>query len=63
MKQFIGKTVKLVVKLDGQNLFYKANVICVTDEHIIFRDKFDQLYGFRISDIVEVNNERRPATD
>lgn len=57
MKRFIGKTIRLVIERDRNKLFFLAHIIKVTEHHIYFRDKFDDLYIFRIKDVLEVKDE------
>jgi len=54
MKQYIGKTCKLHIVVNGKDLFYTAKVKDVSDTHISFIDKFGEDYTFRMTDIVEI---------
>lgn len=54
MKQYIGKKVKIHMKVNGNDLFYEAQIISVTETHINFTDKHEKDYLFRILDIIEM---------
>lgn len=61
MFEWLNKKVHIKIQNTGKILFFTAKVTNVTEEHISFVDKFNELRTFRISDIVEVqalNNEK-----
>ena len=62
LNEFKGKYCKLLIKFEGKILFYRANVLDVTKEHIVFRDTFGRLYGYHVSLIREIN-EINPAKE
>ena len=58
MKEFLGKSVFINANIEGRNLFYTAKeVTSVSDTHITFIDKFNNVVSLRISDIVEIKEE------
>ena len=55
MKEFLDKSVWIKIKADNGFLYFTAKkVIEVTDTHITFIDKFDEMQMFLISDIVQI---------
>lgn len=55
MKQIIGKSCRLTVKVGREVLFYTVKeVLEVTDTHILFIDKFGQEYSYRLADIMQI---------
>lgn len=54
MQQMIGKRVKMHFKVDKKDLFYSGVIQDITDTHIFFKDKYDELLAFRICDLVEL---------
>lgn len=54
MKHLKGKSCKLTIEVNGRVLFYTAKQVTdVTDTHITFIDKFNEVLSFRLKDIVE----------
>lgn len=57
MKELIGKSGKLEFLRDGKRLFFYAKIISsITDTHITFVDRYDEVYSFKIEDLEEVND-------
>ena len=57
MKHLIGKSCKLTLDINSKQLFYTAKkVISISDTHISFIDKYNEMISFRMKDVVEVNN-------
>ena len=56
MKEFIGKSAKILININGSYLFYNSpKVTDITEDHISFIDKFGRLYTHSIKNIVEIN--------
>lgn len=56
MRELLGKSCKLTLRVNNKLLFYTVQeVTSVTDTHINFKDKYNELYMYRIEDIVEVS--------
>lgn len=58
MQEYIGERVKLHIDRDGHDLFYSAKILNITDTHISFLDKFNKKYCYRLTDVVEINDEK-----
>lgn len=59
MKHLIGKSCKLTLEVNNKILYYTVKQVTdVTETHISFIDKFDDVWSFRIKDIVEANHVR-----
>ena len=58
MKDWIGKNVKLVFKVDGQVSYYTAKIIDVDNVFITFIDKFDNKISKKIGDIELIKEEK-----
>lgn len=57
MQELVGHSAKLEFNRDGKRLFFSAKTISsITDTHITFVDKYDDVYTFRLVDLVEVND-------
>lgn len=54
MEHLIGKHCKLVVTVNGVNLFYLAVITKVDPTHFYFTDKFNREFGFRRCDLAEI---------
>ena len=59
MKRYKGQNVKIIIKVQNNNLNYTAKVLDVSDTHITFYDKFGKVYSYLISDIVEIQTIER----
>ena len=57
MQELKGKSAKLEFLRDDKRLFFYAKTISsITDTHITFVDRYDDVYSFRIIDLVEAND-------
>lgn len=59
MKQLIGKSCRLSIRqpVTGKILFYTVKkVLNVTDTHILFIDKYDSEYSYRLQDLLQVQD-------
>ena len=57
MEELIGKSGKLEFIRNDKRLFFFAKTISsITKTHITFIDRYDDVYTFRIIDLVEVND-------
>lgn len=57
MQELVGHSAKLEFNRDGKRLFFSAKTISsITDTHITFVDKFNDVYTFRLIDLVEAND-------
>jgi len=57
VQELVGRSGKLEFDRDGKRLFFFAKSISsITITHITFVDKFDDVYTFRVEDLVEVND-------
>lgn len=57
MKQLIGRSCKITINVDGRSLFYTAKeVLDISSTHILFKDKFDKQYSFRLQDVLEIQD-------
>ena len=55
MKEWVGKSCKLCIRRNGNDLFFTVNqVLSVTDTHITFLDRLNMPFSFLISDVLEV---------
>ena len=54
MKEYLDKTCKIHIAINGKDLFYTARIINVSDTHITFVDKFNETLTFRLQDIIEI---------
>lgn len=59
MQQFLNRSAFLKVRVDEGVLFFTAKKVTeITDTHITFIDKFDELQTFLISDIIQIREVR-----
>lgn len=54
MENYLGKRVKLIMKVNGEELFYTALITKVTDKHITFEDRYGDSYTYKIKYIEEI---------
>ena len=55
MKEFLNRAAWIKIKADNGFLYFTAKkVIGVSDTHLTFLDKFDELQTFLISDVVQI---------
>ena len=55
MREFLNKSVWIKIKSDNGFLYFTAKkVVEVSDTHITFIDKFDEMQMFLISDVVQI---------
>lgn len=53
-KEYIGKSGKILVCVNKKNLFFTMREITdVTETHIYFYDKYNNLMGYRWADVIE----------
>lgn len=59
MKDFLGKSAYIVVIRNDKELNFTAKeVTSVSDTHITFLDKFNEVHTFRITDIIEITEKK-----
>ena len=58
MKDLIGEKAKLHIVKNGQDLFYTAVVVDVTDQHITFVDKYNNKYVFLLEYVKEATCQK-----
>lgn len=55
MKELIGKSCRICVKVQGKDYFYKVRKVIKYDEpHLSFIDKLDKTYTFHKDSIIEI---------
>jgi len=54
MKEYINKKVKIHRVSNGTDLFYKAVVLSVTENHITVKDKYEKIISFRVDEIMQI---------
>jgi hypothetical protein len=57
MNHYIGNRAKIHIKRDGINLFFDATILDINQYLISFRDKYNNDYSFKISEIIEIRGE------
>ena len=62
LNEFKGKYCRILIAFEGQLLFYRATVLDVTKNHIIFRDKFGRNYGYDVALVREINECNKEVT-
>ena len=54
MEEYLNKQCKIHVRRDDKNLFYLGVVLKVTDDHVTFLDKFENVFTYRVGDVESV---------
>lgn len=57
--QFLNKKVRIIILFNGQNLTYSGTILSVDANFISFRDKYDTLQTWNISQILSISEEIR----
>ena len=56
MLEWLNKPAKIVICIDGVNLYYTAKLITeISGSHISFIDKFDKHYTYSLKHLVSIN--------
>jgi len=64
MKEFLDKSVWIKIKADNGFLYFTAKkVLEVSNNHITFIDKFDEMQMFLISDVVQIKELKNREKD
>ena len=61
MKRYIGKKVKLHFLVHNTDFYYSAIILDVTQEHITFKDKYGEIYTYRLKDLVTIKGDDKDA--
>jgi hypothetical protein len=63
MEHLIGRLCELTFQINGKSLYFLANVDIIDDTHIYFTDKFNNKFGFRKSDLMEIKEVSENVKD
>lgn len=56
-KELVGRTCTIHIRMDGQKLFYTGTILQIDSQHIIFSDKYQEIYMFKKDLVVEIQEK------